>query len=88
MGGRSIVVLYTMDLSYCLLKIDCCKYVLCKPYGDHKENKPVIDTQTIKIQESKYTVTHKKYQIAKEDSKRGRREQGNYLSFRKHLIWH
>ena len=64
-----------MDLSYQLPKIDYYNYVLYKPYGNHKENKPVVDTHTIKKQESKYIVTKKTHQITKEDSKRGRREQ-------------
>lgn len=40
------------------------------------------DTQSIKRRESKNTVTEN-YQFTKDDTKRGRKEQGNYRTARK-----
>ena len=48
-----------------------------------------MDAQAIKRKDSKCTATKKIIKIAKKDSKRGRKEQRNYKTFKTDLTrWH
>ena len=54
------------ELRYYQLKIDCYKYVLSKPHGNHKAK---TYTQTIERKKSKHYTTDN-HQITKEESKK------------------
>lgn len=72
-----------LKLSYCKLKIGCCK-MYCESFMVNTKLDSLIDIQVIKRKESKYTTT-KNYQLTKKDRDENRTKelQNNQKQFTK-----